>query len=584
LPLAYAVWLAWAVLTCEVLSWFGALRGPQILAFQVLLGVVWLVLGRRFRRLARPHAVRNWEWWVVGSIVLISLCTAMLAAPNNFDSMAYHMVKVDQWLQSGSLAPFAVHFAPQVYLAPAAEMGIAVLLGPTGISVAPNLVQAGALVAVIAAAVSLAGDLGASPAAQRAAAVLVAATPTVVAEAPTTQNDLVASALVVTCAALVAHLRRGEASIPRLMSVSLAAAVAVAVKPTAALFVAPVLIWFMVRRFRRAWARTISVAVISVALILVVNVGWLARNVDVYGSPAGPPSHLTNAEVTPGVVVGNMLRNAGHNLGTPLDSVNRAVTAFLGSSMRAAGINPDDPGSLYGSDAFSVDSERNEDRNSSTPQFLLFLASLVVLAGRRTVRAPLLPLLACISVGYTAFSTLFAWQVWGGRLLLPLTVLGCVVAATAIEVPARVMILRAVTLLLVVVLCLPWLVASKWRPLVGAESVVTTSDVDDRFRARPELREPTLELARRIAATNASVVGIGRDVYVWEYPLRVAIRELRPGVTFVNVDTVGPTSRFEDPRRPAVVVRADLKPTTSGYIEQTLGGGLRLELDPARVK
>ena len=114
--------------------------------------------------------------------------------------------------------------------------------------------------------------------------------------------------------------------------------------------------------------------------------------------------------------------------------------------------------------------------------------------------------------------------------------------------------------------------------------MLVTVPVDDMFRARPDLREPTLAVATYVGSLDVPVVGLGPDVHSWEYPLRVAVRNQKPGVVFSNVDTTGPSSALEVRPRPAVLIRADDGPVPQGYDVRSFGGGLRVEVDPARVR
>ncbi len=54
----------------------------------------------------------------VGSLLLI---TGLWTAPNNIDSLNYHLPRLMQWLQASHIASFATPYPAQVYLAPGAE-------------------------------------------------------------------------------------------------------------------------------------------------------------------------------------------------------------------------------------------------------------------------------------------------------------------------------------------------------------------------------------------------------------------------------------------------------------------------------
>ncbi|RYF70097.1 MAG: hypothetical protein EOO39_16350, partial [Cytophagaceae bacterium] len=51
----------------------------------------------------------------------LTLLTALLYPPNNFDSLTYHMGRIGHWLQQQSVQPFATHIERQIYQPPLAE-------------------------------------------------------------------------------------------------------------------------------------------------------------------------------------------------------------------------------------------------------------------------------------------------------------------------------------------------------------------------------------------------------------------------------------------------------------------------------
>ena len=139
---------------------------------------------------------------------LALLVVAVNVAPNNWDSMAYHLPKVEQWIQNRQVGPFRTSYPPQIYLAPLAEIGMAhfSLLGGTVWAV--NLVQLQASVVTVV-GVSVVLGLGLDRSGQSIAAAMIGLAPIAVAEAVTTQNDYAATALVVIAFAAASRSLRG---------------------------------------------------------------------------------------------------------------------------------------------------------------------------------------------------------------------------------------------------------------------------------------------------------------------------------------------------------------------------------------
>ena len=57
----------------------------------------------------------------MAAVAGLTLIVAVLSAPNNWDSQSYHLPKVEEWVQRGSVGLFPSDFFSQNDLAPGAE-------------------------------------------------------------------------------------------------------------------------------------------------------------------------------------------------------------------------------------------------------------------------------------------------------------------------------------------------------------------------------------------------------------------------------------------------------------------------------
>ena len=60
--------------------------------------------------------------------MLLTLATAVWSAPNNYDSMTYHLPRVYRWLQNRSVEFFPANFTPQLHNPPWAGYAVLNLL------------------------------------------------------------------------------------------------------------------------------------------------------------------------------------------------------------------------------------------------------------------------------------------------------------------------------------------------------------------------------------------------------------------------------------------------------------------------
>ena len=472
----------------------------------------------RIRRV-RPH-------FTLGGVGALSfgsllLLTGWFTVPNNPDSLAYHLPRIMQWFQAGRVSHFATDYAAQSYLPPSAELVDGWLLALFRTDRAMFLAQWTAWVCTGLAVWKTAGNLGVRRSAVRAAGVVVAlCAPAVLGEAATTQNDLVATAAVVAALAFVSLPRDDRDVCHLLWAVPLLLGAAVAVKPPVALIGVGMVVWWACRLPRLVRRRTVGVVLLGVAAAALLNAGWMTRNVVDYGSVNGPDVGLTvrgdHARALPFIGIENLT----HEVAVPGPaSVNEKLRSVVGDfAATVTGAERDDPRFSYA--PLVVDSQRNEDKAGNVLQFVLFLAASVVVLSVRGARRRAWPLLAVMLTGYAASSALVRYQPWGGRMMLPLLTMTGVVVAVALQH----LRLRGVTSAVVVLALLqgaPWLLAQKWRPLVGSRSTVTRGDFGD-VTASMGVGERS-SFARAIKAVNdrhprtVGLVGEGSyaDEYVW---------------------------------------------------------------------
>src|SRR5688572_5903724 len=166
---AAVAWATYAVAVVEILSPAGMLtRGALSVAWGVpLVPLIALVL--RGPSALEPLA-SAWRWWRREPIAILLtlylaalLVIAVIAPPNTWDAMTYHMSRVAHWAQNGSVATYATHNARQIHMAPGSEFLILHMQVLTRGDRLANTVQWSALVGCIVGVSMIARNLGAGP-------------------------------------------------------------------------------------------------------------------------------------------------------------------------------------------------------------------------------------------------------------------------------------------------------------------------------------------------------------------------------------------------------------------------------------
>lgn len=130
---AAVLWGSLTLLITELLSVFVAICPATLaLAWILVIASSLYVIRRHFveegespivvtgRLFALPAGDR---WWIVplvpaAAIVVATAVVALIAPPNNWDSMTYHMSRVEHWRVNGSVIHYPTNVVWQIYLNP----------------------------------------------------------------------------------------------------------------------------------------------------------------------------------------------------------------------------------------------------------------------------------------------------------------------------------------------------------------------------------------------------------------------------------------------------------------------------------
>jgi hypothetical protein len=489
-------------------------------------------------------------------LVGIEFLLALVGAPNNYDSNYYHLPKVEHWVAQHDVALYPTLMLPQVVLAPGGEyllLHLRLLTGGDGLY---NLVQWSAALGCALAVSRIAAQLGAGRLGQLLAAVTVVAAPMVVLEATSTQNDLVVAAWVGCAATLVVDELNRRSTPAAVLGIGTAAGLVVVTKPTGWLAVAPVLLlWGLAQLWRRPHGATIwRTAAGSVGILVLIGVlagPYLARVGAEFGSPLGPPDqtggHTLQRHDPPALLV-NALRIGASTLAVPLPPVNRAVSDAVIAVAHAVGVDPQDRAITIGSSTYPDPRWWPDEDHSPYP----VQSALVLLATFGSIVAPRVPgrvrayALTVLGV-LVAYAGILKWQPWGNRLVGAALILGAPLVGWALPrlCTARVPRLGRRPLIaaaLAVVVCAGVLhgyyavLLGAPRPLVGAHSVLSRDEWDQRFARLPGYRSSYAWSAAEVRASGARRVGVVIRGDQWEYPWWVML----PGTELVALESVLP--------------------------------------------
>lgn len=332
------------------------------------LELAWILVIATSRYVIRRHLVEDGDrliavakrifalpaegWWIVPRIpaVMIALTTAtigLIAPPNNWDSMTYHMSRVEHWRANASVAHYPTNVVWQLYLNPWAEFAILQFqtLG-FGSDRFANSVQWFAFVGSMVGVSILLRLLGGSLFAQSLAALVVASMPMIILQSSSTQNDVVCGLFVIAAVYFVFE-RRVTAGGTREIYFPLSVALAVATKGTAYPILFPFVAYSVITVLKQYGLRQgVRLAGVLVLAVFLLNLGHWSRNFGLWQHPLGDPEWLRqyqNESFGVPETLSNVVRNVALHLGTPSSRVNASIEAGVQKIHGMLGIRTNEP-------------------------------------------------------------------------------------------------------------------------------------------------------------------------------------------------------------------------------------------------
>jgi len=553
---AAVVWAGIIVLITELLSAFGrySVVWIRIAALVAAVGCILLASGRRndapgvdaaSRRVERVREPFNRLLaLVVAMFVGVTGVLAVMWPPNTWDSMTYHLPRVMNWLQNGSVGMYEPLTRRQTDFPLLNGYLNGYLFGVAGNDRLVNLTQWIAYVALTWLAFKLAERLSRGPRGGWMAATMFAAMPMALAQASTTQADLVAAlwpAVLLEYAFREKSQRFASASVEWLF-VSVVVALSAMTKPTSLVAMVPVGALFLWRRLNES---SDSGWLTSGRWMAAGLLGVFAGSIPLYsrvladGRWPDPGDQVVMSEPSLRGTLSNLVRFSQNNIGMPREFGQRttgifdAIYGFLGSE---AG----DPRYVGYGHSPAVAFGTNEDYAAQPLQFLLGSVIALALLTLMRHRRDLAQFAMVAVVQLILLVSFLKWNIWTNRLVVP------VLFTLAVALGIRLTVVRSrrfvrLTAAAIAVAAVGYgslfLVASQYRSLPDLLFERQDSDFDRTFTARPSVKADY-----RVAIEEVSRFEDGTEVTFvlpndnsWEYPLwKFANEDFRLNFQFVT--------------------------------------------------
>lgn len=474
---------------------------------------------------------------------------AVVAPPNNWDSMTYHMSRVVHWMQNRSVEHYPTSYVPQLYHPPWAEFAIMHFQILSGGDRFANLVQWLSMVGSAIAVSLIAKQLGANLRGQVFAAVFAATLPMGILQGSSTQNDYAVCFWVVcfVCCGLAGL----SAEITGFNTFKIGATLGLALltKTTAYIFCLPFILWFIVGGIKSFRGKMLQPLLIIAAVAFVLNVGHFWRNYDLFGYAIGAPQSFTKEykiEVfTLPTFLSNVIRNLGMQAGTRISRINGAIVGVINILHRILDLATNDPRITWPpGQVFAIATPSFNENTATNPiHFWLTFAALALIFNTPILRKTKIVVIYLIAVIMTflLLCLLLKLQPWHSRHHLSIFVLFSPIFGLAVSELSNHKIANYLVAILIV-MSLPWIFHNNFRPLLGDSNIFNSSRHELYFTSRPNIEVAYNTAVNFVKSKNCTNIGLSFWAKnVWEYPLWVMFPDPgKPAPRIEHVSTIDP--------------------------------------------
>ncbi|NER78921.1 MAG: hypothetical protein F6K42_04950 [Leptolyngbya sp. SIO1D8] len=591
--------LSWGVLLVVVTEITSALRlfsFPGLLISWLIVNGILIVVNRRrlfqtkqFLTLGTPQKLTPFMIGLllgIGAIVASIGLIALVAPPNNWDSMTYHMGRVVHWVQNRSVIHYPTNIIRQLYPGPWSSFAVAHLQILSGGDRFANLIQWMSMLGSLIGVSLIAQQLGSGVRGQIFAAVICATIPMGILQSSSTQNDYVVAFWLVCLAYFVLQTIQSKFANQWILAAGASLGLALLTKGTAYLYAFPFCLWLVFSGFRRLKLRLWQPMLGFGAITLALNFSHYLRNWKVFGSFLGESGQGLDT-FSFSIFISNILRNIALHLGTPVRSINLITIQAVASLHNLLGIDVSDPRTTSPpGQNFDMHSLINHEDLAGNPlHLLLFLAVTIAFFA---IKSPfksrqkyfLTVYWLSVVAGFLLFCALILWSPWRSRLHLPIFVLAApFVGGVLSEFLNRRLVNVGITCLLLVSFI--WVGFNETRPLILNSQVVETKQVqnifnqnrvDQYFMSRPDLKEQYLGAKDFIQSQSCTNIGLAFAGRTWEYPLWTLLNNhAKPSLRIEHIDvsnasSIQETAIASQPFIPCVLVASEVSAAEQGSI------------------
>ncbi len=549
---AAIVWGVFITITTEILSLARQLNFTALILFWLgfnISGLFFYFKPNYQKNSDTDIADKNQLSWfliiLIGSIIFFITVIgiiAIVAPPNTWDSMTYHMSRVVHWQQNQSIAHYPTYNLPQLFHPPFAEYAILHLQILTNSDRFANLIQWFSCIGSVIGVSLIAKELGANIKGQLFAAVFAVTIPMGILQASSTQNDYVVSFWIICLAYYVLKTSkiRKKSTFYWLTGASLG--LAILTKSSGYLYGFPFMVWYGLIQIKNWGWRGWKPIFITSSVALLLNINHYLRNFDLFGSFIAAPSNFASAYkieiISFPSIISNILRNLAlhidiirnlhlQNFITPITGITNKLLIIIHDFLEISMYDPRTTAPSYG----GVPGLSFDENIAGNPlHFFIILIILLLFFFNKKLRDNKLLLFYLISSisGFLLICLLLKIQIYQSRhhlgvFLLLASFVGVCLSKFSWQKTANLIAI------ILIVFSLPWVFQNKFRPIIADDNIFNLTRVEQYFINRKHLEESYVEATNLVLKQQCYDVGLslGKGITVgnqyWEYPLWILL-------------------------------------------------------------
>lgn len=542
--------LVWGVILTAITEFLNLFQGINFWGLLFAWGLTNIILvafyikvnGKRLEKLQFNRQIPLNLMVLLIGIAFIAATTgliALVAPPNNWDSMSYHMARVVHWIQNHSVAHYPTSYLPQLYHSPWAEFVIMHFQILSGSDRFANLVQWFSMVGSLVGVSLIAQQLGAGFPGQVLSAVFSVTLPMGILQSSSTQNDYIVTFWIVCLAYFVLVAAKSNIDLRDSLKVGMSLGLALFTKGTGYIYALPFCIWFILASLKNLRQQAWKVILLLASVGLFINLGLYTRNFDLFGTPIYSPPEYKIEVISLPTFISNLIKNMALHMAIPLDIVNnKVIEQGIQGFHQILGVDINDPRITTPGLNFDIQGLSNFESTAGNPIhfYLILLAIAICLTWRRLrIQPQLIQYLITIVGAFLLFCLLIKWQNWQSRLHLTLFVsfsaFLSIVFSTAFN--KRIYTYLAIFMLSI---SLFWVFFNASKPIIAEENIFNMSKVEQYFSTRFTLKDDYVGAVNFVKKKKCSKVGLSLHPDAWEYPLWMLLKNGNPSIQIEQVN------------------------------------------------